>query len=244
MLCSKETLARFFYNFSSLSFLLLLFIYYSSISLAKFFHFVGSYPLIQRYIFYNHHEYLLSVALLHYCIIFIFKFCCRTQNEYDYNLLSEEEEEEEEVYGNDRYFRGESTEKDRHHLVADIIRGGESLVFLHDNSLYGDQDNVQEFINPPDEHVTADDDRDESFDTAQYSEPDDDGDSSDAIVDEGITPARDNDHSAYHSEQNHGGCTSPIIINVHNKSDLVENDDGTFTFLLASLCLFFFGLLH
>lgn len=196
MQCSKETLARFFYNISSLSFLLLLFIYYSSIFLANFFHFFGSYPLIQR-----------------------------AQNEYDNNLLSEEEEEEEEAYDNDRYFHGESTENHHHHLVADIIHGGESLVFLHDNSLYGDQDHVQEFINPHDEHVTADDDRDGSFDTALYSEPDDGGDSSEDVVEEEISPATDYNHSAHDSEQNHGGSTSPIIINVHNKSGLVENDD-------------------
>lgn len=174
---------------------------------------------------------------MYFFIFFIFLFCRRAQNEYDYNLLSEEEEEEEEAYDNDRYFHGESTENHHHHLVADIIHGGESLVFLHDNSLYGDQDHVQEFINPHDEHVTADDDRDGSFDTALYSEPNDGGDSSEDVVEEEISPARDYNHSAHDSEQNHGGSTSPIIINVHNKSGLVENDDGIFTLLLASLCV-------
>lgn len=139
-------------------------------------------------------------------------------------MFSEEEEEGEEE-DNDRYnFHGESTEKD--HLVADIIHGGESLVFLHDNSFYRDQDHVQEFVEPQKEHVVED--QDESFDTAQHSEHDDDV----SDVREEQIPARDN-RSGCTSDTNNGGSSFPVVIDPHNKSVLVESDessDGIFQF--------------
>ncbi|KAJ4713397.1 Ribosomal protein L34Ae [Melia azedarach] len=158
MQCSEETLARFFYNVSSFSFLFILFFHYSFICLAKFFHFVGSYPLIQR-----------------------------TQNENDYSLFSEEEEEGEEEYN---------------------------------DSFYRDQDHVQEFVEPQQEHVVED--QDESFDTAQHSEHDDDV----SDVREEQIPARDN-RSGCTSDTNNGGSSFPVVIDLHNKSVLVESDESS-----------------
>jgi hypothetical protein len=49
MPCSREeALVRLFYNTSSFFHLLLLFLYVSSIVLAKFFYFVGSNPIFPR----------------------------------------------------------------------------------------------------------------------------------------------------------------------------------------------------
>ncbi|KAJ0047575.1 hypothetical protein Pint_16484 [Pistacia integerrima] len=203
MQCSKETLASFFYNVSSLSFLLLLFIFYSSVSLAKFFHFIGSYPLIQR-----------------------------TQSEYDYSLYSDEdgekeEEEEEEVHDNERYFHGETTAKD--HLVADIIHGGESLVFLHNTTFHrSQQTHVQEFTNPQHDKVVEDHQEYQSFDSSQYSardsspcsESEHEDDDYDDLEEQEEIPPTDPD-SAYNSVPNHGGSTTPI-----SKSDLVGNDQN------------------
>ncbi|CAK8534147.1 unnamed protein product [Lathyrus sativus] len=67
-------------------------------------------------------------------------------SEYDYE---EEEEREEEV--RESYFYGDSIEKD--HLVADIISGGEALVFLHSNNKSQRNHNFsfeedEEFITP------------------------------------------------------------------------------------------------
>ncbi|PRQ16552.1 putative ribosomal protein L34Ae [Rosa chinensis] len=122
MPCStEEALARLFYNTSSSVYLLLLFLYVSSIVLAKFFYFVGSNPIFPR-----------------------------NQNGYENYLFSDEEEEEEEeleerhsfhVHGHQYY-----TEND--HLVADIIHGGEALKFLPNDNLQKDRSSFsdQEFI--------------------------------------------------------------------------------------------------
>ncbi|KAH8487299.1 hypothetical protein H0E87_026030 [Populus deltoides] len=69
MTFSREALARLFHNVSSSSFLLLLFLYFSSTLLLKLINFIGSYPIIQR-----------------------------NQNVYEFNFSDEEEEEENETY--------------------------------------------------------------------------------------------------------------------------------------------------
>ncbi|XP_039010943.1 uncharacterized protein LOC120139914 isoform X2 [Hibiscus syriacus] len=119
----QEALVRLFYNLSSSSLLLLLFLYSSSILLSKFLFFIGTHPLFQR-----------------------------SQIGYD----SEEEEEEE--YGcmaND-------------HLVADIIHGGESLVFLSENSFHGTGIDFEESMAPHHD----DDDEDEDDDDDDVEEED------------------------------------------------------------------------
>ncbi|CAB4281290.1 unnamed protein product [Prunus armeniaca] len=112
MPCStEEALARLFYNVSSSLHLLLLFLYVSSIVLAKFFYFVGSNPIFPR-----------------------------NQNGYENYVFSEEEEEEEEEeeLEAERQFHvhgHQSCTENDHDLVADIILGGESLMFLPNSNL-------------------------------------------------------------------------------------------------------------
>ncbi|XP_059642783.1 uncharacterized protein LOC132284675 [Cornus florida] len=69
MQCSKEALASLFYNVSTSFQLLFLFFYFTSILLAKFFHFLGGNPFLQR-----------------------------NQGEYEYGLFTDEEEEEDNGY--------------------------------------------------------------------------------------------------------------------------------------------------
>ncbi|KAI9088136.1 hypothetical protein K1719_030113 [Acacia pycnantha] len=97
----QEALLRLFYNASS-SFLLL-FLLLSL--LLRFLHFVGNFPLLHR----------------------------DQQYEYVFSEDEEEEEEEEEGEEDERYCYGDdagSSRRDRH-LVADIVGGGQGLMFLH-----------------------------------------------------------------------------------------------------------------
>ncbi|XWS37652.1 hypothetical protein CRYUN_Cryun19dG0063400 [Craigia yunnanensis] len=202
---SNEALVRLFYNLSSSSLLLLLFLYSSSILLAKFFYFIGSYPLIQR-----------------------------TQNGYDYSMFSEEEEEEEEEYAADRYnYRVNCMEKD--HLVANIIHGGESLVFLPDNSFHRTQNDVEESMNPHvDQLITSEDQEYASYSTEQFSAHDsspcsdsehhDEDDDTD-LLDQEI-PTK-NEDSLQNFDVNQDGPTpmvSPILTEL-DKSNQVDNDE-------------------
>ncbi|KAK6249663.1 hypothetical protein SCA6_003668 [Theobroma cacao] len=205
MPCSEQALVRLFYNLSSSSLLLLLFLYSSSILLARLFYFIGSYPLIQR-----------------------------NQNGYDYSMFSEEEEaqeEEEEEYA-DRFYRVNCMEKD--HLVADIIHGGESLLFLPDNSFQTIQnDGAEESNNPPDHQLTSEDQENASYTTEQFSAHDsspcsdsehDDGDTE--LLD-GEIPTKDAD-SLCNSDVNDQDGPTPIvspILTEQDKSDQVDNDE-------------------
>ncbi|XP_039067935.1 uncharacterized protein LOC120213976 [Hibiscus syriacus] len=66
----------------------------------------------------------------------------RTRNGFDYGMFSEEEEEEN---GVEKYnYKVNFTEND--HLVADIIHGGESLVFRHDNGFRKTRNRVDAMI--------------------------------------------------------------------------------------------------
>ncbi|XVE64048.1 hypothetical protein DITRI_Ditri07aG0070000 [Diplodiscus trichospermus] len=206
---SEEALVRLFYNLSSSSLLLLLFLYSSSILLAKFFYFIGSYPLFQR-----------------------------TQNGYDYTMFSEEEEEEEkeEEYTADRYnYRVNCLEKD--HLVADIIHGGESLLFLADNSFHRTQNDAEESMDPQyDQLITSEDQEYASYSTEQFSAHDsspcsdsehhDVGDDDDTdLLDEEL-PAKNSD-SLQNFDVNQDGPTpivSPIFTEL-DKSEQVDNDE-------------------
>ncbi|XP_068309315.1 uncharacterized protein [Pyrus communis] len=120
MPCSaEEALVRLFYNTSSSFLLLLLLLYVSSIFLFKLFYFVGSNPIFPRsqngcedYVFSDEEE----------------------EEEEEEEELEEDEEEDEE-----RQFHVHSHQYCRtindHDLVADIMRGNESLRFLPNNNL-------------------------------------------------------------------------------------------------------------
>ncbi|XVF53912.1 hypothetical protein PTKIN_Ptkin05aG0137800 [Pterospermum kingtungense] len=164
----------------------------------------------------------------------------RTQNGYDYSMFSEEEEEEEE-YASDGYnYRVNCMETD--HLVADIVRGGESLVFLPDNSFHRTQNDVdQESMNPLDDQLITSEDREyASYSTEQFSAHDsspcsdsDDNDDDDSdLMDEEIT-IKEGD-SLQNLDANQDGPTPIVVSPVArelDKSDQVDNDedgDGIF----------------
>ncbi|KAK8518272.1 hypothetical protein V6N13_027745 [Hibiscus sabdariffa] len=190
----KEALVALFYNLSSSSLLLLLFLYSSSILLANLFFFVGSYPLIPR-----------------------------ARNGYDYSVFSEEEEdeeeeeEEEEECGVEGYnYKVNFMEND--HLVADIIHGGESLVFLQDNSFQKTQkgvDVIEESMKPLDDDddddqlVTSEDQEHYATCSTEQSSPCSDS-------------AADDDDIDLHDHRNQDSPTP--IVSPMDKSD-VENDE-------------------
>ncbi|XP_050203509.1 uncharacterized protein LOC126653618 [Mercurialis annua] len=129
-----QTLFLLFYNLSSSSFLLLIFLYFFSTFLLKFLNFIGSYPIFQR----------------------------NNQNGYEYGMFSDEDEEEEEdgrIENETYYYNTDAREKDDH-LVADIIHGGDSIVFLQPNNNSHAQ--VQDFIKPEEEDEDEEDEDDET----------------------------------------------------------------------------------
>ncbi|KAK1564726.1 hypothetical protein Q3G72_010164 [Acer saccharum] len=205
--CSKEeTLSRFFYNVSSFFFLLLLSIHYSSIFLAKFFYFVGSYPLIQR----NH-------------------------NEYDSSLFSEEEEEEEE-YDEGYFHGDTTENHHHHqqHLVADIIHGGESLLFLHNNNnnhVHQEFTNPHDQVIIEDQDHesfdTAQYSSHDGHDSSPCSESEaNDGDDDESEAVEQEIPRRNHNDSVFHSDANHRhGPTAPTTIEIE-RSGLMDNDES------------------
>ncbi|XP_030536398.1 uncharacterized protein LOC115745130 [Rhodamnia argentea] len=110
MPCSKEeALQRLFYNISSSFQLLFFFVFVSSTLLSKLFHFFANISWFQR----NQAEH---------------EDCF---SEEDVEEEDEEEEEEEEIqehYEQSRYYQVGTREND---LVANIIHGGEGLLFYH-----------------------------------------------------------------------------------------------------------------
>lgn len=81
---------------------------------------------------------------------------CRNQNDYGlFSEYEEEEEEEEKKEHNGRYnYRVNYMEKD--HLVADVIQGGKSIVFLS-NQDQAEQDHHEYSMNPPDLQMNSED---------------------------------------------------------------------------------------
>ncbi|KAL3748773.1 hypothetical protein ACJRO7_009929 [Eucalyptus globulus] len=110
MPCSKEeALQRLFYNISSSFQLLFIFYFVSSTLLSKLSDLFANIPLFQR----NQAEH---------------EDCFSEED-----VEEEEDEEEEEIqehYGQSRYYQVGTREND---LVADIIHGGESLLFYHNS---------------------------------------------------------------------------------------------------------------
>ncbi|OAY59183.1 uncharacterized protein LOC110619602 isoform X2 [Manihot esculenta] len=153
----------------------------------------------------------------------------RNQNEYEYNFFSDEEEDVD----TETYYYTESREKD--HLVADVIHGGESLVFLSNRSVtQRTQNHVQEFVNSrqslEDEDDDNDDDEDDSDSDEQFSILASAGseakhNDSDPMVEEAEDmTARDAD-SVQDSGPEHGGPTSPFTT-YRQKNSLVDSDEN------------------
>ncbi|XP_065864229.1 uncharacterized protein [Euphorbia lathyris] len=184
MQCSKQTLFWFFYNVSSFSLLLLIFLYFSSTLLINVLNFIGTYPLIQR-----------------------------NQNGYEYIYSDEEEEEEEEEEDKETYYYCESREKD--HLVADIIHGGESLVFLSNSSIPTTEPKDDSFFYDEPTSILASAGSESEKEDIDLINDDDDQ--------ENFQPTYAD--SIQDSSPHHGGpTTSPITI-YKQRSGLVDSDD-------------------
>ncbi|KAF3438568.1 hypothetical protein FNV43_RR21331 [Rhamnella rubrinervis] len=220
--CSKEeALVRLFYNLSSSFQLLFIFLYIFSIFLFKFLHFVGSNPIFPRN--QNGFEYLFS--------------------DEEEEIMEEEEEEERcfDGYGSDHH---QSAEND--HLVADIIRGGEALLFLNKNNTTTttfqsfDQALSEEFLSPHESISSIDQHQDdENYPTELLSVHDTSSSSSspppkgseykydqdDVVVADEITE-RDTADSVHDSVPNQAcWTTSPITIDLTKSSNNLKGDD-------------------
>ncbi|KAA8542707.1 hypothetical protein F0562_023794 [Nyssa sinensis] len=139
----------------------------------------------------------------------------RTQEGYEFGAFSEEEEEEEEE--DNEYFHVDCTEKD--HLVADIIGGGESLVFLRNRNLQKDQIFAEEIVN---HHEPVDEETDESFITEQSSIYGTPASESEHNMEEEI-PKGDTD-SAYNCDTNDGGLISPITMDSNRSGPEIHEE--------------------
>ncbi|XP_010539999.1 PREDICTED: uncharacterized protein LOC104813903 [Tarenaya hassleriana] len=141
----QEALASLFLNLSTSSFLLLLLLYSAVSLLHRLLHSVGGYPLLHR-----------------------------GEDECDSMWFSDEEEEEEEeeepISSSSANYN--VTSRERNHLIADILDGGESLVFY--NSNVEPNKHAEEFVFSQSEtrHVDEDQDSDSSSAEAQFSAKD------------------------------------------------------------------------
>ncbi|KAL5544776.1 hypothetical protein UlMin_008560 [Ulmus minor] len=209
MPCSKEeALIRLFYNVSSSFKLLFLFFSLSFIFLSKFFYFVGSNPIFPRN--QNGPEYMFS----------------------DEEEEKEEEEEElEEEWG--YHYNQNSTENE--HLVADIIRGGEALLFLPNDVVGYEMDqnfSEEQFLSPQESTIEEEEEEEEeeNYPTELISMHDtDEGTSEDdeyiigTKVDEEIKPRNHTDSNRNSVSKKGGWPTSPIIT-IELQKDLKDND--------------------
>ncbi|KAF2298731.1 hypothetical protein P3X46_017117 [Hevea brasiliensis] len=149
----------------------------------------------------------------------------RNQNGYEYNFSDEEEEVDTETY-----YYTDPREKD--HLVADIVLGGESLVFLSNTSItQRTQNHVQEFVNQRqslkgednDDETSASDD--EKFSVLASAGSESKYDDADPVVkeeEEEDMTTRDAD-SVFDSAPDHGGPTTPITT-YRQKNGLMDSD--------------------
>jgi hypothetical protein len=171
-------------------------------------------------------------------------------SEYDYE--EEDEQEEEEIQ--ESYCYEDSFEKD--HLVADIICGGESLVFLHNNinksqrnhySSSFQEEEEEEFITPQDSLIeeNAEEESTESLYVHQES----------PIVSDFETETNETEYQTEEEDADsvhdsvpdsvpvENRTTSPITLNQYKSDDLVEdidkNYDGSINFTS-----YLYSLLH
>lgn len=148
--------------------------------------------------------------------------CCRNQNGYEY-ISEDEEEEEQEEEQEERYFYVGCDEKD--HLVADIIRGGDALLFSPNHHHQRNPTLPEEFMSPvdslnedPNEDYAAEAPSVHNYPSRISSESEDEVE----IVFEEKPPRRDV-NSLRNSVPNQGGPTMGKTIDVR-KSDLMDND--------------------
>lgn len=156
-----------------------------------------------------------------YLTTFLFA-CCRDQNyEYVSSEYDEEEEQEEEIQVSYSYVN-DSNETD--HLVADIICGGETLSFVHNNHPQrSTTHSSEEFITPRDSLI---EESEENYSTETlyfHKSP---------LVSDFETEVEEEEAEEFHAEDAdsvpnsvpvENRPTSPITINLY-KSDIVDSD--------------------
>ncbi|KHG10866.1 1,4-Dihydroxy-2-naphthoyl-CoA synthase [Gossypium arboreum] len=155
------------------------------------------------------------------------------QRDHDGYEFSEEEEEEEEEYGGDRYnYRMNCMGSDR--LVADIIHGRESLVFISDNSFNRTPNYIE------DDDLTSEDQEYGSYSieqlSAHYSSPCSDSEhhchddnETELLVEDEEIPTKDAD-SLQNFDVNQDGPTqtpmdSPIFTDLDESNHKVHNEE-------------------
>ncbi|KAL2321196.1 hypothetical protein Fmac_030165 [Flemingia macrophylla] len=197
MPCSKEeALVRLFYNASSSFHLLFLFLFSSSLLFIKFFNFItASFTILQR-----------SYAAL-----------LPSDHQYEY-VSSEYDEEEEEIQESYSYVH-DSIDSD--HLVADIICGGETLLFVHNNQPQRTHSSSEEFTSPRDSLVEGSEENYSTETLSFHKSPLVSDFENNEEAEE--FPAEDADSVPKYSVPVESRPTSPITLNLH-KSDLVHSD--------------------
>ncbi|KEH27032.1 DUF1666 family protein [Medicago truncatula] len=160
----------------------------------------------------------------------------QSDQQYEY-VSSEEEEEEEEIQ--ESYCYEDSIEKD--HLVADIIYGGEALVFLHSNNesqrndsfSYEEEEEEEEEEEKEEEFITPQDSFIEEFSSEEnfstenlyvhHKSPIVSDFETETNETEIQTEEEDAD-SVPDSVPIENRTTSPITLNLYKRDDLVESD--------------------
>ncbi|CAJ1951907.1 unnamed protein product [Sphenostylis stenocarpa] len=144
----------------------------------------------------------------------------RRDHHYEYvsSEYDEEEEGEEEIQENYSYMH-DSSETD--HLVADIIGGGESLLFVHNNQPHRTHSSSDEFISPRDSLVEEESEEKYSTETLSFHKSSLVSDFENEEEEEEF-PAEDAD-SVPNSVPDESRPTSPITLNLY-KSDSPDSD--------------------
>ncbi|KAK7380044.1 hypothetical protein VNO78_32394 [Psophocarpus tetragonolobus] len=137
------------------------------------------------------------------------------QRDHHYEYVSSEYDDEEEEIQESYPYVHDSIEND--HLVADIICGGETLLFVHNNQPQRTHSSSEEFISPRDSLV-EDSEQEENYSTETLSFH-----KSPLVSDfENEEEAEDAD-SVPNSVPTESRPTSPITVNLY-KSDLADSD--------------------
>ncbi|KAL2625969.1 hypothetical protein AAZV13_07G083300 [Glycine max] len=223
MPCSKEeALVRLFYNASSSFHLLFLFLFSSSVLLIKFINFIGSFNIFQRsYATLLPSFISLTLTCLQHLSNSTFLFaCCRDHYEYVSSEYDEEEEEAEEEIQESFSYVHDSIESD--HLVADIICGGETLLFVHNNKPQRILSSSEEFSSPRDSLIEDSEENCSTESLSFHKSPLVSDFENEQDAEE--FPAEDAD-SVPNSVPAESRPTSSITLNLY-KSDLVGSDNN------------------
>ncbi|XP_027125039.1 uncharacterized protein LOC113768612 [Coffea eugenioides] len=151
-------------------------------------------------------------------------FFSRNQNEFEYGEFSDEEVEQE-----NGYFHADSMQQSGP-LEANILDGGETLIFMQDNSDHEDPTRVpgEEIVNP-DEEAFSQECHEESYNSEELSVYSsaalESVHSDEAVGEEEIPPARDTD-SSYAYQTNKNDPTSIRTLNQMKSGLIMDNKNN------------------